>query len=182
MYKIDDIVVYGSMGVCRVIDISGQKHAGGREDQMFYTLQPLYQQCVIHIPVGSTKVFMRPVISKEEARRLIALIPTIRAVPYHSKGMGGTSALVGHYAESIKSHDCQDLLELTMSIYAKKQEQEDKKRKFGAVDQRYMQQAEELLFGELAVALGIPAAEVPAYIASQVEEAQLADRACVTGV
>lgn len=57
-----------------------------------------------------------------------------------------------------------------MSIYAKKQELKGQKRKFGVVDERYLRQAEELLFGELAVALGIDKEEVPEYIDSRLKE------------
>ena len=56
-----------------------------------------------------------------------------------------------------------------MSIYAKKQDLEAHKRKVGALDQRFMKRAEDLLFGELAAALDIPREEVPGYIARRVE-------------
>ena len=39
------------------------------------------------------------------------------------------------------------------------------------VDERYMKQAERLLYGELSAALGIPFEEVQPYIARRVEEA-----------
>ncbi len=43
-----------------------------------------------------------------------------------------------------------------MSIYAKKQDLEAHKRKVGALDQRFMKRAEDLLFGELAAGPGHP--------------------------
>ena len=57
-----------------------------------------------------------------------------------------------------------------MSLRAKKQGLEQQKRKFGAVDERFMKRAEELLFGELAAALDIPKDRVPEYIADRVSE------------
>ena len=39
-----------------------------------------------------------------------------------------------------------------------------KKLKFGQIDAKYMKQGEELLFGELSVALHISLADVPGYI------------------
>ena len=69
-----------------------------------------------------------------------------------------------HYAAALRSHDCGELMDLTMSIYVKKQEALARHRKVSAVDQRYMKQGEELLFGELAAALEIPREEVPRYI------------------
>jgi CarD family transcriptional regulator len=51
-----------------------------------------------------------------------------------------------------------------MSIYAKKQG-----GKFGAIDKKFMKQAENLLFGEFAAVLGIKPTDVPAYIESKIE-------------
>ena len=109
---------------------------------------------------------MRPVISKEEAEKLINTIPTIQAEAYHTRVL---SDLSRHYEEILKTHDCADLIELTMSIYAKKQMVEEQKKKFGSVDERFMKKAEELLFGELSAVLGIPRSEVSKYIASRVD-------------
>lgn len=165
MYQIDDLIFYENTGVCRITNISAQRLQGADESRLYYTLKPLYQECVIHTPVNNTKVFMRPVISKDEAERLIGMIPSIQAEPYHNKAVG---QLTEHYGASIKTHECVDLIELTMSIYAKKQEIESQKRKFSVVDERFMKRAEDLLFGELSAALGIPKDQVPEYIASRV--------------
>lgn len=165
MYQIGDLILYANMGVCEVVDILPQKLPGETQEQLYYTLSPLYQECVIRTPVNNQKVFMRPVISKDEAEKLIAMIPQIQAEPYHMKKAG---QLADHYAQSLNTHDCVDLIELTMSLYAKKQEAEEQKKKFSVIDERYMKRAEELLFGELAVALEIPKDDVPAYIAGKV--------------
>ena len=159
MYKIGDLILYGSTGVCRVADIKKRSfNSEKKTEQLYYVLKPLYQECMISTPVDNEKVFMRPIISKESANQLIDMIPTIKAEAYHSKVL---SQLAEHYNTSIKTHNCEDLLELTMSIYAKKQYAEQQKRKFGAIDERFMKRAEELLFGELAAALEISKADIP---------------------
>lgn len=166
MYHIGELIFYGGTGVCRITDITKMGFLDVAGEELYYTLKPLHQECVIRSPVNNTKVFMRPVITKDEAERLIDMIPSIKAEPYHNKV---TNQLIVHYKETIKTYNCADLLELTMSIYAKKQEIEEQKRKFGVVDERFMKQAEELLFSELSVALGISKDEVPIYIASRVD-------------
>ena len=42
------------------------------------------------------------------------------------------------------------------------------RRRLGQVDERYLKQSEALLFGELAVALGVEPAEVPGFITARV--------------
>lgn len=164
MYQIGDLIVYGSTGVCRVEAVETPRHRPGEEERQYYLLRPLYQDGTIRIPID-TKVFMRPVISREEAEKLIDAIPGMNAEVYHERNF---TQLAAHYQEALGSHECSDLIELVMSIYAKKQDAESKKRKFGQVDARFMKRAESLLYGEFSVALGIPFDDVQGYIASRV--------------
>ncbi|MDR1565092.1 MAG: CarD family transcriptional regulator [Oscillospiraceae bacterium] len=167
MYKIGDLILYGNTGICRITDISTRNIPGRDKNQLYYVLEPFYQdRTTIYTPTD-TKVFMRPVVSREEAEKLIALIPTIKAKPYHNRA---TSELEQHYRAFFKSHNCEDLIEITMSIYNKRQELAEQKRKFGSVDERFMKQAEDLLFGELSVALDVPKDEMPAYIERRIGE------------
>jgi len=110
-------------------------------------------------------VFMRPTVTREEAERLIDMIPTIRADAYHGKGL---QELKAHYGEMLRSHDCADLIELVMSIYAKKRYRERTNQKIGMIDENCMKRAQALLHDEFSVALGIPAAEVGAYIRKRI--------------
>lgn len=164
MYKVNDIVIYGKMGACKVTDITVPKHLNISGHRLYYVLKPFNENCTIYTPVN-TPVFMRPVISAEEADRLIDKIPSF---PHEAIDEESTQDLVRHYESALESHDCEDLIKLTMAIHAKKQEAEGKGRKLGQIDQRFMKQAEAILFGEFALAFGIPQEQVPSYIASRV--------------
>lgn len=165
MYQIGEMILYGSTGVCRVADIQVRKGANGEAERSYYTLEPLYQSCTISTPVDNEKIFMRPIITREEAERLIDLIPGMEGEAYHNRAM---RELTEHYEAALRTYNCEDLVTLTMSIYAKKLDLESQKRKFGALDERFMRRAEDLLFGELAAALGIERDAVPDYIAARV--------------
>lgn len=154
MFAVGDMIVYGRTGVCRVEGIEEKK------GQKFYALTPLYQACSILTPVDG-KVFMRPVISKEEALRLIDRIPSMEVEPWQS---GALRDMTERYQATIATHDCADLIGLVMSIYAKKKTAQQEKRKFGVVDERFMKEGEALLHGELAVALGLSVGEVKDFI------------------
>ncbi len=160
MFQPGDLIVYGRTGVCRVAAIESVK------GQDFYVLTPLYQNCSIKTPVDG-KVFIRPVITREEADELIDMIPEIDAQPCENKAL---RELTEHYQSFLIRHECKDLVELTMSIYAKKKAAEREKRKFGVVDERFLREGEALLFGELAAALDIPVDEVPGYIARRLDK------------
>lgn len=160
MYQPGDLVVYGRTGVCRV-----ERIEKGRDGQQFYALSPLYQSCSILTPVEG-KVFMRPILTRRQAEELIDRIPSLRGEPRQ----GAVRELTEQYQASIATHDCADLVELLTSIYDKRQTAKREKQKFGAVDERFMQEGEALLHGELAAALDIPAEDVPGYIKKRVRE------------
>ena len=166
MYQSGELILYGGTGVCRVVDVVSRKFSRSEPEKLCYVLSPLYSSGTITTPVDNGKVFTRPVISREEALDLIDSIPSIQAAAYHNPNL---QQLENHYKTAMESHDCLDLLRLTMSTYQKKLERERAKLKFGAVDRRYMERAEDLLFGELAVALGISRDSVQSFIEERLQ-------------
>ena len=166
MFQPGALLVYGTTGVCRVEGIATPNLTRAEWGRQYYLLKPLYQDGVIYAPVDSRKVPIRHVISRQEAEDLIDLIPSIRAEACHAPTL---QTLAQHYQSAVHSHDCKDLLELMMSIYAKQRQAESQKRRLGMVDERYMKQAERLLYGELSAALDIPFDEVQPYIARRVD-------------
>ena len=166
LYQTGELILYGGTGVCRVTDIVARKFSRTEPEKLYYVLTPLYQTGTITTPVDNGKVFTRPVISRDEALSLIDSIPGVEAEAYHNQNL---QQLENHYKHELESHDCRDLLRLTMSTYRKKQEREQAKLKFGAVDRRYMERAENLLFGELAVALDIEKDSVQSFIEDRLQ-------------
>ena len=167
MFQPGELVVYGATGVCRVESIRQPEPHSALQGKTCYLLKPLYQDGVIYTPVENKKVPIRPVMTREDADALISLIPTMQAEACRAPTI---QALTQHYQAVIRSGDRRDLIRLMMSIYAKQKQAEAQKRRLGMVDERYMKQAERLLYGELAVALEIPFDQVQPYIARRVEE------------
>ncbi len=159
MYSAGEIVVYGRNGVCRVEEVVDR--AVGGTTRTFYVLRPLYQDCRISTPTEGGKIAVRPAMSREEADALIDSIPLHEEEAFFSRNL---TVLKEHYREIMESQDRSRLLGLTISLYRKRADAAANGRKFGVVDERFMKEAEELLFGELAFALGIGMGEVPAYI------------------
>lgn len=169
MYEAGELIIYGSLGVCKVVELTRPPFVpvpeGEREAKLHYVLEPQTQRGRIYVPVDAP-VFMRPVLSREEAESLIDMIPACRAEVFHSSRL---PELAKHYGEAMQSHRCEDLVALIKSVYAKKQERMRGGQKIGTVDEEYMRKAEKLLHGELAVALGMEAHEVEGYIAKRVQ-------------
>lgn len=162
MFRANDYVVYGRMGVCRVSGI--EQHDG----KNFYALEAMQQRCRVLAPVDG-KVPIRAIITKEDADAMIDHIPTLTVTPASGTN---TRELTELYRSAILSNDCQKLLELTMSIYEKRKNASAVNKKLSGTDERFWREGEALLFGELSYALGIPAEDVKGYISSRVKAAK----------
>jgi len=165
MFQPGDMIIYGQIGVCRITDISVPDFSDDAA-RLYYTLEPLQQKGTVFVPTDSP-VFMRPVMSREEAEAIIDLIPTVRSECCSSSNL---QQLNQFYGEKLRSHRCEDLIAVISSIYAKKQERNGRNRHIGAVDEAYLKRAEALFHGELAYVLGIPESEVSAYISARIRK------------
>lgn len=160
MYQVGDMIIYSGEGVCRVEAIGPVAMRGISSDKLYYTLAPLYREGKIYTPVDS-KVFMRPVISRQAAEALIRSIPDIGGDGYHERNL---RLLNEHYQSLLSTHQCEDMVEVIKSAWSRRQSRHAQGSKPGQVDERYMKRAEDLLYGELAVALDIPKDQVSDYI------------------
>ena len=163
MYQAGDRIIYGGSGVCQVKAVVPLE--GSREDRLYYTLEPLYGSGIVYAPVDGP-VFSRPLMTPEEVRDLLAQFPQIPAEPLAERSL---TALKDHYVSVLKSHDCQALVGLIKGAYEKGRRAARRGKRPGAVDQRYLKSAQELLHGEIAAVLGIPLESVPDYIRAAVE-------------
>ena len=161
MFSIGEKVMYGGTGVCVVEEITSVKFSASQPGKPYYLLRPLYQSGTIQTPADSAKVPIRAVMNRSEAEAVVDAMPGVVAEICTEKNLG---ALRTHYQKQLTSFDCMDLIRLAKSIRAKKTEAEKRQKRIGSTDEKYLRRAEELLFGELAVALEIPREDVPAYI------------------
>lgn len=163
MFLKGEKVVYGSTGVCVIEDIC-EKELIRNQKREYYVLKPLFQQNnVIYAPLTDGKVVMRPVMTAKEADELIAKIPEIK-----KKGSGRDFSKEDYRTEFLP-HECTDLVMLTSVIYEKRKAAAENKKKLGFMDEKYMRLAEDLLFGELSVALDIPYDSVKDYIKEKIK-------------
>lgn len=166
MFEMGEYIIYGGEGVCIVEDIGCPNVSGANKDRLYYTLSPLYRTGRVFAPVD-TPVFMRPVISREEAIALIRSMPDVVGELYENSNL---RFLTEHYQRAIQAYDCSGLVKLIKDIYLKRAHVTSLGKKLGQIDERYMKRAEDMLYGELAVALEINRSEVDGYVKSALEK------------
>ncbi len=145
-----------------------RRFEGMDSDHLYYILEPVYDGNALqmYVRADNAAANLRPVISADEANRLIDSIPTAQTEAFYSRS---AQELASHYEQVLKqSPDCRGMLSLVLSIYNKKMALSVRNKKFSRIDEQYMKQTENALNGELAVALQIDRAKIPDYIASRV--------------
>jgi RNA polymerase-interacting CarD/CdnL/TRCF family regulator len=78
VFKINEYIVYGNDGVCKVEGIGKPDFYDESSDKKYYMLKPVFcDNSIIYSPIDNSRVVMRRVITKEEVQELINLIPEI---------------------------------------------------------------------------------------------------------
>ena len=116
MYQVNDVVVYGKNGICRVEEIGTLSMSMVDQKKMYYTLRPIYQrEAVLYVPVDNSKTVMRPVISREEAQQLIDEIPMLQVV-----WITNERERENQYRTMLKTCDCKELVKIIKTLYQRK--------------------------------------------------------------
>lgn len=73
----------------------------------------------------------------------------------------------------MQTHDCSDLIKVIKTVRTKKIIAVDQGIRLAQTDERFMKRAEDLLYGEFSVVLGIPKENVKSYIGNKVENLKM---------
>jgi len=164
VFKKGEYVVVGNKGVCAVEDVTTLNLSGVDKEREYYILKPVYVPgSTVYVPADGSNETMRKVLTKEEAKRLIEVIPEIPVITITNDKL-----LEQEYRGHIKTNDCQDWIMIIKTIYERKQKRLEAGRKVTAVDAKYFRIAEDYLYGELALALEIPKEKVEEYITEEI--------------
>lgn len=166
MFKKGEYVVCGNNGICKVMDVTTLNMAGAPKERLYYILKPVYAEAsTVYIPVDNHKVALRAALSAEDAHALIEKIPSLDLVWVENEKQRELT-----YKECLRQNTCEEYVRIIKTLYLRKQERLAKGQKIIGLDERYLKQAEDFLYGELAVALGIEKKGVEEYITEEIEK------------
>ena len=156
MYKIGSIVVYGTEGLCKICDIT--ERTFGKETSEYYVLSPLANEAeTVFVPKNNEKVLkrMRPILSKERASELLEAAPS-----EYGEWVENDRERQQIYKQILLCGSSEDLLMMTRALYLHQIELLERGKKLHAADERFLKDAEKMLFEELAYVFGITVSEV----------------------
>lgn len=164
MFKVGEYVVYGNTGVCKVEEVGPLPI--GSSDKDYYTLVPVYgRNSRIYAVVDNNKVVMRPILTKKESDALINKIEEIDALPIRDEKRREEV-----YKETMKTCDCKEWVRIIKTLYSRKMDRISKGKKVTSSDERYLQMAEENLYGELALSLKMPKEKVEEFLSEKIRK------------
>lgn len=165
MFEVGSYIIYGSSGVCKVEDIGTMDVPGIPKERLYYTLSPVYSKAnKIFIPIDNKKVVMRPVISKDGAEELIKSIKDIESL-----WIADDRKRDEVFKQELLKCESKAWVKIIKTLYLRKMNGLSEGKKMTASDKKYLQIAEENLYGELAIPLNIEKKNVEEYIISKVE-------------
>ncbi len=157
MFEVGEKIIYGENGVCTVEKIAPLESAGGK---LYYYLTPYTGTGTYFAPID-TGVFMRPVMSREEAEALIDSIPAIEPAVCNDSRFNHVDAF---YRDLFKLHTCEALVSIVKGLRARMSERKTKSSRTEAT----MKRAKDILHGELSVALDMDINEIEGYITERI--------------
>lgn len=168
MFKINDTILYSAEGVCKIEDIT-EKSFGGKSME-YYVLKPIYKDnSTVFVPVASEKLVskMRPVLSPEEIMDIIKSMPDESTL-----WIDDENTRKAEYKKIITNNNPREIIQLIKTLYIKQKEQQSKGKKVHLCDERFLKDAEEVLYNEFALVLNIKPDKVLPFIIEHIEEAQ----------
>ena len=166
MYSIGDVVTYAASGVCRVSGYTENKVKG--VVKKYVVLTPFYESnSTIYVPQDNEVLMgrIKNVLTKEEIDTLIRSMPDIDC-----SWIDNDLKRADYFRTTLKSGDREAIMRMVRVLYVHRKSQIESGKKFHSSDERYLKEAEHILFDEFAVVLGIEPDEVVDFITERLEK------------
>ena len=166
MFKVNDTIIYGSEGVCQIVGIEENSFVGIKKT--YYVIKPLGKGgSTTYVPVDSEILIarMRELLTKKEINELIDSLPdeTIQWKPNERDRKEA-------YKNILASGNRVELLRMIHAIYLEKKRLEAVHKRLHMIDEHFLKDAEQVLYGEFQHVLKIPQEEVIPYIVNRIEK------------
>ena len=166
MFKENDMVVYGSHGVCKIVGTTEKDF--NKEKKMYFVLRPVNNNSsTFFVPYDNEKLIskMRKILSAEEINRLIDSMPNEKA-----NWIDNENERKEKYRSIISEGDHIELIKMIKAIFIEKKERALNKKRLHASDERFLKDAEQLLYGEFQYVLNLSDDQLMTYIFDRIEK------------
>ena len=160
MFSIEDLVVYGIHGVCKIADVE-EKNIDGKNVSYYVLVPEEHAGAKFYVPIHNTAAVakLRPLLTKEA---LEALLHSDEVK--HDAWIADESKRKQRYKELICSGDRAAIISMVRALHVQKDLQLAAGRKFHLCDENFLRDAEKLLSSEISRVLGMAQSEAIAHL------------------
>ena len=164
MYQISQLVVYGSHGVCRIVDT--EERVIDRKTVSYFVLEPLAQPGTNYLipsqsPTALAKI--RPLLEKEQ------MLEILQTTVNRQDWLPDDNRRKQLYRQILSAGDVTALLGMLRTLQTYKEHQQSIGKRLHICDDNFMRDAYKLLSGEICVLLHISESEARVYLDSSVK-------------
>ena len=165
MFKVNDVVVYGSQGVCEIIGIDERKMDG--VSRTYFVLKPNDDKgATCYVPTWNEKALakIRRVMTKQEVDALIDSMPNKSPTWIANEKVRKEA-----YKNILASRDQAAIISMVQALFSHKKEREAEGKRVHMSDEHFLKDAEQLLYSEWQYVLNVDKAGLMAYIFERIE-------------
>ncbi len=165
MFQRNEYVFYESGGICKITDIQTAPLEGMPPEKVYYIVQSVHDSNgVMYIPVDSDRVFLRPLLSREEAESFLHRIPSVEAIEEPN-----AKQLRAKYVECMHTHRPEEWVRVIKTVWKRANSPMRRNQHLSETERNFAENAKRYLYAELGLALGKSACEMEAYITDFIE-------------
>ena len=165
MFKVNDVVVYGTQGVCEIVGIDEQKIDG--VIRTYFVLKPKDDRgATCYVPTWNEKALakMRKVMTKQDVDALIDSMPSKSPI-----WIANEKDRKEAYKNILTSRDQAAIISMVQALFSHKKEREAEGKRMHISDEHFLKDAELLLYSEWQYVLNVDKAGLMAYIFERIE-------------
>ena len=166
MFQKDDYVFYESGGICKISDVQYAPLENMPSDRQYYILQSVHDRNgLIYVPVDSDKVFLRKLLNRDEAQRLVDEIEQVAVIEETNAKL-----LRAKYIEAMHTHEPLEWVRVIKTVYKRMNVDFGRPQRLSETERSFAENAKRYLYTELALALGLQEQEMESYITNHIQK------------
>ena len=166
MHNIGDKIIYGSNGVMTIVDI--REEAFGDVNHKYFVLHPVgvRSESLTFVPTDNERLvsMIRPLLTREQ---ILDLLHSVKDMP-ECEWIKDNRARSEYFKNIMDSGDRAKMISMIRAIYNTGLRRIEEGKKNFLADENAMHKAENLLYSEFSIVLGIPEEEVPAFVEKEI--------------
>ncbi len=163
MYELNDVLVYGNNGVCKLVDIRKERFTGA--PTMYYILSPLFDnRSKMYVPVNNETLAakLRPVMVKETLHEMMLAAKNSETVWENDD-----RKRVQIFHEIISAGLSAEMLKVMKTLVVHKKELSNSVRHLHSADEKMLALCEKIAGEEFAYAFGVDVDDALSHITNE---------------